>query len=168
MRRAVFQVSELPGRLMHDFLVDLLLPLRETDEEGTIAELIDQPGYPIRRPADLVQRRVVEEPRNITATRDLEPELDVLLDRGVRKPGQVEDAGDPLPKLAKPVAIELVLEFGLTDEHDLEQLGVRRPEVGGAAVELSRLFSERFRASSMMRTAFSLGFAASGSGTPGA
>src|SRR5262249_53134840 len=112
-------------------------------EQCAVAQQVDQPGNAARAMVDLAQRALGEDravlPRDVQAVAHV---LAALL--GVHRAEMAPDA-DPLPQLAQVLGGELLLQLGLTEQHDLQQLRSLGLEVREQPQLLERLGREILR-----------------------
>ena len=129
---------EVADRLLHDPSVDPSVLIRVADQEGVIAEAVDDPRDPtgvLRDPAEGFRREQAGVPR----AGDPETGPDILRDLVSRERLDPAAQGDPLLELAQSREGQAVPELGLAHQQDLEQLVGRRLEVREESDLLERL-----------------------------
>jgi hypothetical protein len=123
---------------------DLAHVLRVGGEQRPIAQQVDQPRHAARRAVDHGERRIREDAA-LAPRCDAQAMVDVVARLGCGQRPQVPADGDALAKLTQLVALELLAELGLAQQHDLQQLCRSRLQVGEQAHLLERFGRQGLR-----------------------
>src|SRR5205823_6418612 len=112
------------------------------EKQRLVREDVDEPWH---ASAAAVQRRdgIVAEERLAAVARDRQPMRDIGADFALGEAGQAVMKADALQELPDRFVLELPIELGLAEHHDVEELALLGLQIGEQADRLQRL--ERHR-----------------------